>query len=150
VTAISQKEGHIAPSQSRSIKHAGEVGTETILLVENKNSSRERFASALAGRGYSVLTATDGVEAVEHFRSFAKYINLVILDYGIPRMSGFEAAMTIREISPDVKVIRLAGDSATDVTEEMRECGRDEILVKPFTMKSAMKCIRTVLEKATI
>lgn len=64
-------------------------------------------------------------------------------------MSGFEAAMTMREINPDVKVILLAGDSVTDMTEEMRECGIDEILVKPFTMKSAMKCIRTVLEKAS-
>jgi two-component system cell cycle sensor histidine kinase/response regulator CckA len=121
---------------------------ETILLVENKNSARERFASALAGRGYSVFTAADGIEAVEHFRSFAKYVDLVIIDHGIPRMSGFEAAVTMREISPEVKVILLAGDSASDMTDEMRECGINEILVKPFTMKSAMKCIRTVLEKA--
>jgi DNA-binding response OmpR family regulator len=149
VTAVSQKEEHPALSRSGSPKHAGEHGTETILLVENKNSSRERFASALAGRGYSVFTAADGIEAVELFRSFVQHVNLVVIDYGIPRMSGFEAAMTMREINPDVKVILLAGDSVTDMTEEMRECGIDEILVKPFTMKSAMKCIRTVLEKAS-
>ena len=130
MTTIAQKSVHSTLLRSGSVKHAGEVGTETILLVENKNSSRERFASALAGRGNSVFTAADGVEAVEHFRSFAQYVNLVIIDYGIPRMSGFEAAMTIREISPTVKVILLAGDSTTDMTEEMRECGIDEILIK--------------------
>lgn len=146
--SLSEKERHPALARAGNGKRSGEHGTETILLVENKTSSRERFASALAGKGYSVFTAADGVEAVDHFRSFEQYVDLVIIDHGLPRLSGFEAAVTIRGISPEVKVILVAGDTTTGMTEEMREWGIDEILVKPFTMKSALKCIRTVLEKA--
>jgi two-component system, cell cycle sensor histidine kinase and response regulator CckA len=135
-------------SRASRSRETADHGTETILLIEDKSASRERFASALAGKGYSVVTAEDGMEGVALFRSFENYVDLAIIDYSIPRLSGFEAAVSIRNINPDVKIILMIGDHTNPMIDEMRERGIDDILVKPFTIKAAMKSIRTILEKA--
>ncbi len=133
------------PGKSR-LRSTANNGNETILLIEDKSTTRERLASALAGKGYSVFTAADGAEGVEHFRTFQKYVDLVIVDFGLPRISGVEAARQIKNIRPDVKVILMTTESASQISDEFREIGIDEILVKPFTMKSAIDVIRRSLE----
>jgi DNA-binding response OmpR family regulator len=132
------------PGKGR-LRSSANNGNETILLIEDKNSTRERLASALAGKGYSVFTAADGAEGVEHFRKFQEYVDLVIVDFGLPRLSGLEAARQIKNIKSGVKVILMIADPGSPISDEYRESGIDEVLVKPFTMKSAMEAIRKSL-----
>lgn len=124
-----------------------ESGTETILLIEDKAAPRERLASNLAGKGYSVFTAGDGVEGLELFQRFQSYVDLVIIDLGLPRLGGLEAARKMKSVNPGVSVILMTGNLQEDMTDEIADCGVDEVLEKPFSMKEVGFKIRSTLDR---
>jgi two-component system, cell cycle sensor histidine kinase and response regulator CckA len=76
----------------------------TILLVEDEDTLRLAISKALRKRGVSVLSASDGREAVETFRTHAEDIGVVLLDLTLPGMSGAEVLGQIRLIKPCVRV----------------------------------------------
>jgi CheY-like chemotaxis protein len=79
-----------------------------VLVADDEAAVRGLARTALEMAGYRVLLAADGVEAVEAFRS-AGPVALVVLDAGMPRLSGRQAFDAIRRIDPAVKVLFASG-----------------------------------------
>ncbi len=82
------------------------VGTETILLVDDEEFVRDLAERILGKAGYTVLTASNGREALEMFRKQKQEISLVILDLIMPEMGGKQCLWELMKINPDLKVSR--------------------------------------------
>jgi PAS domain S-box-containing protein len=118
-------------------------GNERILLVEDEEALRVATARILSERGYQVLVAADGVEALEVFaaqRERQVAIHAVVSDVAMPRMRGDELERRLLELDPDVRVIFLSGYDSADAPL----IGR--LLPKPVSESAMLKAIREVLD----
>jgi two-component system, OmpR family, KDP operon response regulator KdpE len=114
----------------------------TILIVDDEPPIRRFLRTSLAAQDYEVLEAATGVAAL---RAFAQEKpDLVILDLGLPDMSGIEVIRTIRATSP-VPIIVLSVRSDERGKVEAFDLGADDYVTKPFGMEELVARIRTAL-----
>ncbi len=107
-------------------------GHDTILLVDDEERQLDLIQGLLQKRGYRVLTAKDGLEAVEVHRQHKHEIAAVILDLGLPRLSGWEAFLRMKREQPEVKAIVTSGYIKADLRAEMVREGVAAIIHKPY------------------
>jgi CheY-like chemotaxis protein len=102
-----------------------------ILVVDDNVDSAESLAMVLRVTGHQVRTAHDGAEALEVAAQFAPEI--VLLDIGLPKMSGYEVARVLRSRYPDrdILIVALTGYGQEEDRRRSREAGFDHHLVKP-------------------
>jgi CheY-like chemotaxis protein len=101
-----------------------------ILVVDDNQDAAESLAEMLRLRGHHVRTAHDGVAAVEAAAAFLP--DIVLLDLGMPRLNGYEAAPRIRErLGRGARLVALTGWGQPDDRRRAREAGFDHHLVKP-------------------
>gem|GEM_PF-2383399 len=122
-------------------------GTETILFAEDEHSIREMCAFYLNSLGYNVLSASNGIEAVEIFKQRFHEIDLVILDLAMPKMGGRDAYYEMKRIEPTIKAIFISGyslgGSQTDFISK-----EDLVLIqKPYSFDTLAFKIREILSK---
>jgi PAS domain S-box-containing protein len=121
-------------------------GTETILVVEDEDALRELTGRMLGHSGYTVLTARDGVEALEVARRRREPIDLVVTDMVMPRMGGRELARHLRASDPRTRILYVSGYSA-DAVQKPGEADADAVLIqKPFTPETLLQAVRKVLD----
>jgi two-component system, cell cycle sensor histidine kinase and response regulator CckA len=124
------------------------TGQDTILLVEDETAVRSFAARALRLRGYQVLEASGGEEALEIVRNAASPIHLVITDVVMPNMDGPTLVRNVRRIRPDMAVIFMSG-YAEDVFRRNDEKAEDlYFLPKPFGLKQLAAKVKEVLSAA--
>jgi PAS domain S-box-containing protein len=120
---------------------------ETILLVDDELAMREFGRDILEEQGYSVLTASNGMEAVEIFKSKSGTIDLVILDLVMPQMDGGQTFLELKNIRSDVRAFFCTGFTSDQViTSLLREHGL-KALRKPFDIKVFLATIRELLDE---
>lgn len=104
-----------------------------ILVVDDESRMRKLVSDFLTRKGYIVIEAGDGEEALDRFYA-DKDISLVILDVMMPKMNGWDVCREIRKNSK-VPIIMLTAKS--DESSELNgfECGADEYIAKPFSPK---------------
>jgi DNA-binding NarL/FixJ family response regulator len=95
--------------------------------------------------GLSVITAVDGLEAVDIYRSDREKIDCVILDLAMPRMDGEEAFSELRKIDPDARVVISSGYGHHDVTDRFVGEGLAGFIQKPYKYNAIVETMRTVL-----
>lgn len=119
-----------------------------ILVVDDDERMRKLIKDFLSVKGYSVVEASDGQQAVEIFLE-DKNIDLIILDVMMPVMDGYEALKTIRQYSK-VPVIMLT--ARTEERDELKgfELGVDEYIGKPFSPKILVARVEALLRRANV
>jgi two-component system, OmpR family, response regulator VicR len=110
---------------------------ETLKFITTDNLERENF---------TVMTATDGVEALELFRHHSP--DICVLDVNLPRMDGFTLARQIRESNQDVPIIFVTAKSLKEDKLEGLLLGGDDYLVKPFSIEELILKIRIFLRRS--
>ena len=122
-------------------------GGETILLVEDEGGVRELAARSLRSRGYHVLSATDGVDALRTIDDTGVRLDLLLTDVVMPRLGGPELVATLRPRYPDLKVLFMSGytDDAF-VRRGIHEAGA-AFLQKPYTPHGLAQKVRDVLDQ---
>ena len=116
-----------------------------ILVVDDEALLVKGIKFNLENEGYTVVTGTDGVEAVD--AASAGDIDLIVLDLMMPRMDGLEACRRIREFS-DVPIIMLTAKTG-DMDKLMGfEHGADDYLTKPFNILELKARIRALLRRS--
>jgi len=108
---------------------------KTILLVEDETGVRDITVRRLNAFGYDTITAGDGEEGVRIFRERLNDIDLVMLDYAMPRMNGVEAFGKLIRIKPDVKVILCSGYTEDDMMPSFPGKRPAGVLHKPYKME---------------
>jgi len=109
-------------------------GQGTILLVDDVGSLIDLGARMLAHLGFTVLTATDGRQAVDLYRERGNEIDLVLMDLTMPQMDGAEAFDELRRLNPNVRVVLASGYSKEDVASRFAGKGLYGVLQKPYTL----------------
>lgn len=122
---------------------------ETVLVVEDEEIVRELVCDVLEERGYNVICAADGLEALEIAGNFDGTIHLLVTDVIMPHMNGHELAGKLSRIRPDIKVLYVSGYSDTDLGEHGVLDSRFELLQKPFTPQTLARKIRDVIHEGS-
>jgi two-component system, cell cycle sensor histidine kinase and response regulator CckA len=134
------------PEEHHRITVAAE-GNETILVAEDSDLVRQLTREMLEVRGYKVVEASNGNEAIDICTSFAGPISLILTDVVMPGMTGRELAENAIRIRPEMKVLLMSG-----YTDEISKAGflhpGFHFIEKPFTSNSLAMKIREVLDQS--
>ncbi len=104
-----------------------------VLVVDDEPEAVELLVEFLSSKGYEVLTATSGEEALRRVREDRPH--LVLLDIRMPKMSGLDVLRRIREIDAEMGVIMVTAVNEEDVGRQALELGAFDYIVKPLDLK---------------
>jgi two-component system cell cycle sensor histidine kinase/response regulator CckA len=137
-----------AAENAARVAAADLTGQGTILLVEDEEGLRALNARGLASRGYTVLEAGNGVEAIEVLDREGR-VDLVVSDVVMPEMDGPTLLRELRRRDPDVKVIFVSGYAEDAFAKNLpsNEKGQEQyaFLAKPFTLKQLVATVKQTL-----
>lgn len=134
------------PPGPESVSADGQ-GTETVLLVEDESSVRTMIARSLERRGYTVLQAKDGTEALALARQDPA-IDILITDLVLPGMTGKEVGDRMAELRPEVRQIFISGCHPNALSSEYLRLRQAAFLPKPFPADQLDGLIRRLRDGA--
>jgi two-component system, cell cycle sensor histidine kinase and response regulator CckA len=123
-----------------------EIGTETLLLVEDEAPVRSSVRRLLEWHGYTVIEARNGAEALRLFETHEEAIDLVLTDVMMPEMGGHELVERLRSRRPELRVLFMSGFAERAFTSEGSMPAGTGYLEKPFTVETLMRRLREVLD----
>lgn len=118
----------------------------TLLVVDDEDKILEAISSFLVSKGWNVLTATTGLEALDSFDAHA--VDFVVLDLMLPDLSGEEVCARLRKRSR-VPIIMLTAKSAEDDMLSGLSLGADDYITKPFSLKELLARIEVVMRRSS-
>jgi two-component system, OmpR family, KDP operon response regulator KdpE len=113
-----------------------------ILVVDDEVQIRRLLQTGLSGYGYTVELAADGLEAVEKARAWRP--DVIVLDLGLPKLSGIEVCQSIRSWSSTPIIVLSVRDSDHDKISAL-DLGADDYLTKPFSLGELLARVRVAL-----
>jgi signal transduction histidine kinase len=125
-------------------------GSETILVVEDEAGVRELACQFLRVKGYAVLEAKDGPEALEIAGRYSGTIHLLLSDMVMPKMNGGELAGKLKAIRPKIRVAFMSGYSEFARGEMGHEFPHAPVLQKPFSPASLVGIVREALAEGPL
>jgi two-component system, cell cycle sensor histidine kinase and response regulator CckA len=121
------------------------TGQGTILLVEDEDPVRAVNARALTARGYTVLEAASGVEALQIIEERGAPVDLVVSDVVMPEMDGPTLLGELRKLYPDLKVIFVSGYAEDAFRKNLPEGEQFNFLPKPFSLRQLVEIVKQVI-----
>jgi two-component system cell cycle sensor histidine kinase/response regulator CckA len=121
------------------------TGQGTILLVEDEQGLRGLNARGLASRGYQVLEAANGVEAIEVFERHGGKVDVVVSDVVMPEMDGPTLLKELRRRNPHVKIIFVSGYAEEAFDRSLPAGEQFSFLPKPFTLKQLVAAVKETM-----
>jgi len=140
------KHGELVESQESKSPAMG--GDETILLVDDEEFIRELGVDVLGQAGYTVLTASNGEQALEAYRREQAQIDLIILDLIMPGMGGSKCLEELLKIGSQTRVLIASGYSPDASTKGALETGAAGFINKPYDTKQLLELVRKILDKS--
>ena len=116
----------------------------TVLLVDDEETVRGVGTEMLKELGFTAITACDGQEAIEIFRSNSN-VAFVILDLTMPHVDGVQCFRELRQINPEVKVIMSSGFNEQEVTQKFVGKGLAGFIQKPYKLTVLREAIRAII-----
>jgi CheY-like chemotaxis protein len=136
------------PTASRISEEPAAPPTETILVVEDEDSTRVAINRNLTRVGYTVIDASNGAEALSCAESYPGTIDLLLTDSMMPEMGGAELVTHLRERRSGIKVLMMSG--YTEGIRTVRSGGeREAFIEKPFSTADLLLAIRSALGGAS-
>jgi len=121
-------------------------GSETVLLVEDEGQVRTLECGILKARGYNVLTAGHGKDAVRICQEYPGPIHLLVTDLILPHMNGRELARRILPMRASMKVLFVSGYPDETIMSAGLARNKVPFLQKPFASETFLKTVRNVLD----
>jgi len=119
-------------------------GQGTILVVDDEESVRLIAAQLLGSMGFDVVTAADGVEALDCYRRMP--IRAVLTDLTMPRMGGLETFRELRRLDPACPVVLISGYNEREAIQDFLGLGLAAFVQKPFLRADLLRAMRKALE----
>ena len=116
-----------------------------VLIVDDESVVRTIASRILARAGYSVLTASDGVEGVEMVRAHGQTISVVVLDVLMPRLGGIEAMRQMREMLPELPIVLSSGFTGENTRAQLAALDRVGFLAKPYRIDDLIAAVRSAI-----
>jgi two-component system, cell cycle sensor histidine kinase and response regulator CckA len=121
------------------------TGQGTILLVEDEEGLRSLNARGLRSRGYNVVEASNGVEALEALEQENGAVDLVVSDVVMPEMDGPTLLKSMRIRNPDLKIIFVSGYAEDAFEKSLPENQQFAFLPKPFTLSQLVAAVKETM-----
>jgi PAS domain S-box-containing protein len=122
-------------------------GTETVLLAEDEEAVLALARLTLREKGYTVLEAHDGAEALAVCQQYPGPIHLLVTDAVMPRLGGAVLAQRVLEARPQTKVLFMSGFTDSAMVRHGVLAGEVECLFKPFSPEVLAQLVREVLDR---
>lgn len=120
-------------------------GHHTVLVVEDERLMRRLLERILSRYDTSVLLAADGQEALDIYRDHKGEISVVLLDLGLPKISGWEVFNHLKQDNPDVRVVVASGYMEPDVKSKLHDAGVEHFIEKPYRLDQLMETLHGVI-----
>ncbi len=121
------------------------TGQGTILLVEDEEGLRALNARGLRSRGYSVIEASNGIEAMEALEERDGNVDLVVSDVVMPEMDGPTLLKAMRDRNPEVRIIFVSGYAEDAFEKSLPENQQFAFLPKPFTLSQLVAAVKETM-----
>jgi len=129
-------------------KNTAVFGSETVLLAEDQSSIRSVLREFLDSKGYKVLEAQNGSEALALAERHPGAIDVLVTDVIMPQIRGLELAKRVTELHPDICVIFMSGHSEDALLENQLLADRNLTLIqKPFELEELDQKVRESLSR---
>jgi PAS domain S-box-containing protein len=125
-------------------------GRGTVLVVEDEEPMVRLLQEVLSKAGYGVLTAMDGEAAIELYLHHKEEIDIVLLDLGLPKVTGFDVLRKLNEQKPDVSIIITTGYLEPDVKSELFRAGVKDCVHKPYLIHDLLEKVGSIVEHTRI
>jgi two-component system cell cycle sensor histidine kinase/response regulator CckA len=141
----------LAPAKPEAVeavppaKPSDDTGRGTILLVEDEEGLRGLNARGLASRGYQVVEASNGIEAIEALERHEGKIDLVVSDVVMPEMDGPTLLKELRQRVPAIKIVFVSGYAEEAFAKSLPADDQFEFLAKPFTLKQLVAKVKDTM-----
>ena len=123
-------------------------GQEIVLVVDDEPALLTVAKTGLQHRGFQVLTAEDGEQAIELLRNGTSGVDLVVLDLSMPGMSGERVLRTLRGFAPELPVVIASGYSTVESQRAWIAAGAQGFVAKPYRLADLAAKLREVLDRA--
>jgi len=110
----------------------------TVLVVDDEDAVRDVARNLLEREGIQVMTACNGVEAVQLFRQYSNEVSLILMDLSMPEMDGEQAFHAIQAIKPGASIILSSGFPKSDAAKRLYRFGLAGFICKPYTRKALL------------
>jgi PAS domain S-box-containing protein len=118
----------------------------TILVVEDEEPLVRLLNKVLPREGYQVFAATDGEQGLDVYQDHKSEIDIVLLDLGLPKMTGMDVIPKLREQNPDVNIVIATGYLEPELKAELLRAGVRECIHKPYLLNEVLDKLDAVLE----
>ena len=136
-----------APAEAVATAPVATVGTETILLVEDEELVRTMLEEVLKSKGYRVLAAGDGMQALSVATSYDGVIHLLVTDVSLPVLTGWQLADRLAKARGDVPVLYISGYTGEEIAQRAATTRDAEYLQKPFQPDALLVKARQILDR---
>ena len=144
--AEDSKQAEAAASEKTPAPDQG--GSETILIAEDDLQVRNLALTVLKRKGYTVLSASNGAEALEKLKAHKGPVHLLLTDVIMPDSNGKELYKQIADIRPDIRVLYMSGYTDDALARHGIVDSRVNFIEKPFSVKFLAAKVRTVLDQS--
>ncbi len=116
-----------------------------LLVIEDEFPMRNALVETLRAEGYRVITAEDGTSGLAS--ALGEEVDLILLDVMLPGLNGYDLCRTLRHHGRQTPVLMLTAKGQVDDRVNGLDCGADDYLVKPFSMKELLARVRALLRR---
>jgi two-component system, cell cycle sensor histidine kinase and response regulator CckA len=137
--------GAISAADEMRATAADLTGRGTILLVEDEEELRALNARGLKSRGYTVIEAGNGVEALGELERQGGHVDIVVSDVVMPEMDGPTLMKELKKRKPDIKIIFVSGYAEDAFDKTLPDHKQFNFLAKPFTLKQLVTVVKETM-----
>jgi two-component system cell cycle sensor histidine kinase/response regulator CckA len=123
------------------------AGRAHVLVIEDDDLVRKMVSAVLRNYGYTVTVCHDGEEALEEYKKSWRSFDLVILDMMMPKKSGRETFLEMRDVNPEIKAILSSGFSIDGEAQKILDEGVLSFIQKPYQIKDLLNAVGNALKK---
>ena len=134
----------IVKREGASRKYAS--GRGTVLVVEDEEALVRLLREVLSKAGYQTLTAMDGEEAIDLYHHHKEEIDIVVLDLGLPKITGFDVIHELKEQNPGIRIVITTGYLEPQVKSELFQAGVKDCIYKPYLVDDLLEKIGSLIE----
>lgn len=138
------EEAEPVPASDETKEVAG--GVETVLVIEDEEMLLDIMRNFLVQKGYSVMGAHDGEEGISIYSEHSDGIDLVVLDLGLPKLSGEQVIEQMRAVNPAVKIAIASGFIDSERQTSLMNAGISVFIEKPYSMNQVLVSVRKALD----
>ena len=143
IPVAAEKLRHAPPSHENQLHQRG-----TILVVEDEEALVRLLKKLLPREGYRVLTAMDGEEGLGLYQDHKAEIDVVLLDLGLPKMTGMDVIPKLKEQNPNVNIVIATGYLEPELKTELFHAGVRDCIHKPYLLTEVLEKLDAALENS--